>query len=122
MLHQIRRTPVLALLSFCLEALAAEPPRSEYPRPDFVRSAWLSLIGPWEFQFDDCNVGLEEKWYAEKKPFAKSIQVPYPFQAKLSGIGETGFHDVAWYRRAATIPAEWKGNHVLLPCAAADSR
>ncbi|PYV17490.1 MAG: glycoside hydrolase family 2 [Acidobacteria bacterium] len=122
MLHQIRRAPVLALLSFCLEARAAEPPRSEYPRPDFVRSAWLSLNGPWEFQFDDRNVGLEEKWYAEKKPFAKSIRVPYPFQAKLSGIAETGFHDVAWYRRAATIPAEWKGKHVLLHFGAVDYR
>ena len=35
-------------------------PRSEYPRPQFLRDLWLNLNGPWQFSFDepgfDCAV------------------------------------------------------------------
>jgi beta-galactosidase/beta-glucuronidase len=31
--------------------------------------------------------------------FDRSITVPYCYQSKLSGIGETSFHDVVWYAR-----------------------
>ena len=27
-------------------------PRSEYPRPQFVRSDWLCLNGEWQFEVD----------------------------------------------------------------------
>lgn len=29
--------------------------RMEYPRPQFVRDAWLNLNGTWQFEFDDSN-------------------------------------------------------------------
>jgi hypothetical protein len=32
-------------------------PRSEHPRPDFMRSAWQTLNGRWEFEFDDEDRG-----------------------------------------------------------------
>jgi beta-galactosidase/beta-glucuronidase len=46
--------------------------------------------------------------------------VPYAFQSKLSGIGDTAFHDVVWYRRAVTVPAEWRTRRVLLNFGAVD--
>src|SRR5690606_4379620 len=46
--------------------------------------------------------------------------VPYAFQSKLSGIGETAFHDVVWYRRAFTVPAGWQGRRVLMNFGAVD--
>src|ERR1044071_8984037 len=52
----------------------AEVPRAEVPRPDFVRADWQTLNGRWEFEFDDANRGVAERWYApDAKRFSKSI-------------------------------------------------
>jgi hypothetical protein len=32
--------------------LAAEIPRPEHPRPQFVRATWQSLNGPWRFGYE----------------------------------------------------------------------
>lgn len=104
------------------QGFAAEIPRAEFPRPDFERAAWLSLNGTWEFQFDDQNAGIAERWHARKTPLQNSILVPYCFQSRLSGIGDTSFHDVIWYRRAFRIPQAWKDRHVRLNFGAVDYR
>ena len=40
------------------------PPQAQYPRPDFERHPlrWESLNGPWDFLFDDDDVGLVRGW------------------------------------------------------------
>ncbi len=38
-------------------------PLPEHPRPDFQRSPWVNLNGPWEFAFDLDNVGIERRWF-----------------------------------------------------------
>ena len=45
--------------------MAAQPvtPRAEHPRPDFMRADWRSLNGLWQFEFDDQNRGLAERWF-----------------------------------------------------------
>ncbi len=121
----MRRIPTLAIAAFALftgRGFAAQVPRAEYPRPDFERAAWLSLNGVWEFDFDDHNTGLSERWYARKTALPKSITVPYCFQSRLSGIGDTSFHDVMWYRRTFEVPRDWKGRHVRLDFGAVDYR
>ena len=53
-----------SLVAAALTSRAAEPiPLPEHPRPDFERSAWLNLNGPWQFRFDKDNAGLNEKWF-----------------------------------------------------------
>jgi beta-galactosidase/beta-glucuronidase len=99
---------------------AASVPRPEHPRPDFLRRDWQTLNGRWEFEFDDEDTGLRERWFEGSKPFSKTIVVPYTFQSKLSGIGDTSFHDVVWYRRTFTVPPAWKGRRVLLNFGAVD--
>jgi len=94
-------------------------PRQEYPQPQFVRKEWLNLNGEWEFEFDDKNEGLSGKW-EEKKRFASKIIVPYPFQSRLSGIADTGFHDYVWYARNFSVPEKWKGKEILLHFGAVD--
>jgi beta-galactosidase/beta-glucuronidase len=82
-------------------------PRPEYPRPQFRRRAWINLNGEWSFAFDDMDAGLAGRWpdvtpqelRSDDSPFDRSIVVPFCYQAELSGIGETAFHDVVWYAR-----------------------
>lgn len=75
--------------------------RDEYPRPQFVRKDWLNLNGEWEFQFDDTNIGEKEKWY-QNQTFSNTINVPFTFETKASGIGEEAFHSIVWYRKTIT--------------------
>jgi beta-galactosidase/beta-glucuronidase len=99
---------------------AAGEPRAEHPRPDFVRADWQTLNGSWEFEFDDANRGLAERWYDEKKKFSRKILVPYCFQSKLSGIADPSFHDVVWYRRPVQVPEGWRSRRILLHFGAVD--
>jgi beta-galactosidase/beta-glucuronidase len=48
---------------------------ASYPRPDFERAAlrWQSLNGPWDFIFDDEDVGLKEKWQSSGLPKSAAI-------------------------------------------------
>jgi beta-galactosidase/beta-glucuronidase len=97
-------------------------PRSEYPRPQFLRKEWLSLNGEWDFCFDDADTGEEERWYLEgaNAPFIQKINVPFAFQSKLSGIEDPSFHDVVWYRRTFEIPEGWDGKRIVLHFGAVD--
>jgi beta-galactosidase/beta-glucuronidase len=102
---------------FCLAfgSLQAAPiPRPEYPQPQFQRAAWLSLNGAWEFEFDDANAGLDANWASGGRKFSRNITVPYCFESRLSGIGDTSFHPWIWYRRTVMLPAAWNGQRVLL--------
>jgi beta-galactosidase/beta-glucuronidase len=66
---------------------------------------------------------LKEEWYAAGKgAYSKKIVVPFAFETKRSGIGDTSFHPWVWYRRAVTAPAAWRGKRVLLHFGAVDYR
>jgi len=98
-------------------------PRPEYPRPQFIREDnWINLNGEWDFAFDDSNVGLKEKWFKADnvEKFDRTIIVPFCFQSKLSGIEDTSFHDVIWYRREFTISPQSLKKKVLLHFGAVD--
>lgn len=116
----------LLALSVCAVEASAQTavPRAEVPRPDFVRADWQTLNGRWEFEFDDSGVGVAEHWYAPgtSKRFTKTINVPFAFQSKSSGIGDTSFHDVVWYRRALRLTEAYTraGRRVLLKFGAVD--
>ncbi|MEL4319432.1 glycoside hydrolase family 2 TIM barrel-domain containing protein [Leifsonia sp. YIM 134122] len=81
------------------------PPASEqdgvYPRPQLVRRSWSDLCGEWDFAFDDDNVGLAERWFLAAS-FERTITVPFPPESAASGINDTSFHRVVWYRSTVT--------------------
>src|SRR3954462_11754103 len=99
--HAFAVCVALAGLASCAAGASAQAPvpRAEVPRQDFVRADWQTLNGKWEFEFDDEGRGVAERWYSPaSKRFTKTINVPFAFQSKSSGIGDTSFHDVVWYR------------------------
>ena len=96
--------------------------RTEYPRPQLVRTDWLNLNGEWDFEFDDANVGTSEKWFLTTKDFSKKIQVPFAYQTKLSGIDDPTFHDNVWYKKEFTIPDNMKNKRIKLHFGAVDYR
>ncbi|KUN35483.1 beta-galactosidase [Streptomyces longwoodensis] len=93
-------------------------PRPEYPRPQFVRDAWLNLNGTWQFETDRSDSGRERGLAG--RPLADTITVPFCPESALSGIGDTDFLEAVWYRRTVTVPADWAGSRVLLHFGAVD--
>lgn len=84
-----------------------------YPRPQFVRPSWQNLNGSWNFSFDDANEGEAQKW-TEAFPLGQTIQVPFTYETKLSGIGDELQHDNVWYSRSLTVTAADLAQTVLL--------
>ncbi|HXG66882.1 MAG TPA: beta galactosidase jelly roll domain-containing protein, partial [Blastocatellia bacterium] len=112
---------LLLIATGSAQAQTATVPRSEHPNPIMMRAGWQTLNGRWEFEFDDADRGIAERWFDGNKKFSKTIQVPFAFQSKLSGIGDTAFHDVVWYRRTAQIPESFRrGKRVMLNFGAVD--
>lgn len=93
-------------------------PRSEYPRPSFVKEQWVNLNGPWQFAIDFGDSGQNQGWV--EKEFEGTIQVPFCPESELSGIGNTDFLNAVWYRKNIQIPADWSGKRVLLHFQAVD--
>jgi beta-galactosidase/beta-glucuronidase len=72
---------------------------SNHPTPQLERAAWQDLGGSWHFAFDDAGA-----WSTPADArFESEINVPYPFESALSGIGDTGFHPVVWYQRVLEL-------------------
>ncbi|MDR0832410.1 MAG: glycoside hydrolase family 2 [Bacillales bacterium] len=72
--------------------------RAEYPRPTFKRTSWILLNGVWNFDFDDENIGLKNKYY-NSNLLKQKINVPFAYQSKLSGINKQEQHYIMWYQK-----------------------
>jgi beta-galactosidase/beta-glucuronidase len=96
-----------------------------HPRPQQARERWIDLGGPWGFAYDDGAVGLDAGWHRDAAPFDRTIVVPFPPESPASGIGDSSFHPVVWYRRTVdfdlALHAE-PGERVLLHFGAVDYR
>jgi len=112
----------LAAAALLCSAAAQEIPRPEYPQPQFQREQWQTLNGQWEFSFDDRDEGIAQNWSAADHKLSRNILVPFCFESKKSGIGDTSFHAVVWYRRTFQVPAGWTGKRTLLHFGAVDYR
>jgi beta-galactosidase/beta-glucuronidase len=78
--------------------------------PRAVRERTLSLDGTWDVQLEPDD-GFQ------------AIEVPFTFEAALSGIGRgEEIHERLRYRRLFRVPEEWTGSHVLLHFGAVDWR
>lgn len=112
--------PIVAFLVLVAAAQAAqaEIPLPEHPRPDFERSEWLNLNGPWGFRFDAEDAGKRAGWFREEESFPLAITVPFPWGSKLSTVADEA--DIGWYQRTITVPQTWQGRRVFLVVGASD--
>ena len=106
------------LLCLSLHVFAQQIPLPEHPRPDFERTNWINLNGSWDFEFDSLNIGLNKKWETGNAAFSKKINVPFPWGAPLSGVKDEA--DLAWYKRAITVPKSWSNQRVFVTVGASD--
>lgn len=91
----------------------------DYPRPQFVRKAWVDLNGEWDFRFDDSNQGELEKWQ-DDFPGKMKITVPYTYETPASGIGQPEHHSNVWYHRSFEVPQDLQGKQLILHFQAVD--
>ncbi|HZX25696.1 MAG TPA: glycoside hydrolase family 2 TIM barrel-domain containing protein [Telluria sp.] len=71
----------------------------DHPRPQMRRNDWLNLDGPWDAMLDDAAQYTEPA----EVPFDRVINVPYPPEAKASGVHDTGYRRRVWYRRVVGL-------------------
>ena len=99
--------------------MAADLPRSEYPRPQFERERWVNLNGPWTYCFDFGQTGTDRN-FRNSKGFDGKITVPFCPESSLSGVKYTDFIPCIWYQRTITIPETWGAKKILLNFGAVD--
>ncbi|MHA6732015.1 glycoside hydrolase family 2 protein [Devosia sp. A369] len=90
------------------------------PNPQFRRDNWIDLCGSWGFAHDDGNIGIGQNWCQQTAVFDRQIVVPFPPESELSGLRETGFHPVIWYRRTFVAPQLQSDEQLLLNFGAVD--
>jgi len=89
---------------------------STHPRPQLARPRWWTLDGTWEFALDRTG-----SWSApEDVTWERLIRVPFAPETPASGVRETGFFQVCWYRRSFEVPAVSPGERVILRFGAVD--
>ncbi|MFF4480853.1 sugar-binding domain-containing protein [Streptomyces melanosporofaciens] len=96
-----------------------------HPRPQLIRDPdWRDLCGPWEFAHDDEDRGRAGRWMdpAASAPFTGTVTVPYPPESAASGVADTAFHPVLWYRRTIDVARPAAGRRLLLHFGAVDHR
>lgn len=104
------------------DILMPEKSVSIHPRPQLTRARWIDLGGPWGFAYDDAGRGFDERWQERQDIYTRTIEVPFPPESPASGIGDTSFHPIVWYRRTFQIPSGDNGKRLLLHCGAVDYR
>ena len=93
-----------------------------HPRPQLVRPGWEDLSGTWRFAFDDDDRGLDSAWYRDESVFDRDILVPFPPESASSGVHDTGYHAVVWYRRTFAWPESSASDRLLIHFGAVDYR
>lgn len=90
-----------------------------HPNPQKYRDSYISLNGKWDFYFDKNDEGMANEFYKSFPKEKLEIIVPYPYQAKASGINLPDLHvDVIWYHK--TIEIEDLSKNYLLTFLAVD--
>ncbi|BDI32681.1 hypothetical protein CCAX7_47320 [Capsulimonas corticalis] len=106
--------PVTPVLTRWAKEVTPQNVHPEYPRPQMTRGRWQNLNGQWDY-------ALVDKDAPSPASYDGKILVPFPIEAPLSGVRKHPTDQQRlWYRRSFSVPAAWKGEHVLLHFGAVD--
>lgn len=97
-------------------------PRSEHPKPQFLREHWINLNGEWDFCIDNGRSGTERGLYENFADYDKKIVVPFCVQSRLSGLEIKDFLYGVWYKRTVTLSERETACRSVLHIGAADYR
>ena len=95
-------------------------PRSEHPKPQFMRDSWLNLNGTWAFEIDQSRSGEYRNLHAADAQLSGEILVPFCPESKLSGVGHKDFINGVWYQKKVTLTEEQCAGTVFLHFGAVD--
>ncbi|AMQ56912.1 glycoside hydrolase family 2 protein [Algoriphagus sanaruensis] len=96
------------------DAVNADAPHTEYPRPQLVRSAWQNLNGQWDY-------AILPKGSLPETGFAGKITVPFPVESYLSGVQkEVGAENELWYEKSFDLSLDRKNKRTILHFGASD--
>lgn len=96
------------------DAVNADAPHTEYPRPQLVRSAWQNLNGQWDY-------AILPKSSLPETGFAGKITVPFPVESYLSGVQkEVGAENELWYEKSFDLSLDRKNKRIILHFGASD--
>jgi Glycosyl hydrolases family 2, sugar binding domain/Glycosyl hydrolases family 2, TIM barrel domain len=88
-----------------------------YPRPQFARSNWTCLNGPWQFVIDH---EARMRFPRDVTFGDTNIVVPFAPETPASGIADTSYYKAVWYRRRVKTPALKDGERLILHFGAVD--
>lgn len=78
--------------------ITASTQDGSYPRPQLVRASHVALDWLCGFAYDDDDRGRDEHWERRPEVFDREIQLPFAPESSASGIGDTRYHPIVWYR------------------------
>ena len=95
-------------------------PRSEHPKPQFMRDTWLNLNGQWAFEIDQSRSGEYRGLHKADATLEREITVPFCPESDLSGIGHKDFMNGVWYQKKVTLTDAQCAGRVFLHFGAVD--
>ncbi|WIY81828.1 glycoside hydrolase family 2 TIM barrel-domain containing protein [Propionimicrobium sp. PCR01-08-3] len=104
------------------EALDAECPLANYPRPQLERSEWCCLNGTWEYAIRPSSVAqlLHER---PPESYDGRIRVPFALETVASGVTrELLPSETLFYRRVIEFDEAWTSRRIALNFEAVDYR
>ena len=81
-------------------------PRSEHPKPQFMRQGYINLNGRWQFEIDNGRSGESRGLMQPGVTLSGNITVPFCPESKLSGVANRDFMNGVWYKRTIDLPQQ----------------